>query len=229
MGEPALHFYPGRKRLRYVVDGKIVIEVEAWGGPAEEQPLRLNESMAEGPTNTGTFVIYGVVPYTTRSWTFSGIRWGSRLRLNPRDREDLLYEDGSGRWHSVRAKIGASKDDVLERVRILTGSLTLPDRWLLNDFGPQAIRYFRDRNRNRVLDGHERLEGEMFHTTPENEAEERAFYAAHPRSRARPPTTLFESHGCIHLAPFDKKALLALGAFRRGTTLIIHRYVELRP
>jgi len=42
---------------------------------------------------------------------------------------------------------------------------------LFNDFGPVAVRYFRDDNHNRRLDGKEYLSGEMFHTTPDNEAQ----------------------------------------------------------
>ncbi len=56
----------------------------------------------------------------------------------------------------------------------------------------------------------------MFHTTPENEAEEAT------GSTIR----LVPSHGCIHLKPNDRDRLFTLGAFKRGTSFTVHKYHE---
>ncbi len=90
----------------------------------------------------------------------------------------------------------------------------VPATWVFNDFGPLAIRWFKDLNGNRKLDKNERLSGQMFHTTAENEAQ-------HAR-RAR--LQMVPSHGCIHLKPQDRETLFVIGAFKPGTTFIVHPY-----
>jgi hypothetical protein len=105
-------------------------------------------------------------------------------------------------------------------------SLEVPQYWHLNDFGPTAVRYYADRNRNRRRDANEPLEGSMFHTTPPNEAEEAVYRQQHPESSAPPPVHLFESHGCIHLAPTQLQRFVTRRAFARGTPLAIHKYSE---
>src|SRR6476659_9946714 len=82
-----------------------------------------------------------------------------------------------------------------------------------------AVRYFRDENNDRVLDGDEHLSGEMMHTIPLNEAQE---------LRGN-PVTFTKSHGCIHIAPRVRDRLRDAGAFNRGTTFIVHRYDEHVP
>jgi hypothetical protein len=90
---------------------------------------------------------------------------------------------------------------------------------VFNDFGANAVRYFVDLNKNRKLDGREHLSGEMIHTTPENEAQD----------AKKETVTLAPSHGCIHVKPSDREALLKAGAFARGTDLVIHKYGEKVP
>lgn len=79
-----------------------------------------------------------------------------------------------------------------------------------------AIRWFKDLNGNGVLDGKEALSGQMFHTTPDNEAQ----------TANGEKVILAPSHGCIHLKPADRDRLSALGAFKPGTKFIVHRYDE---
>ena len=70
------------------------------------------------------------------------------------------------------------------------------------------------------------MKGEMFHTTPNNEAEEANFRRTHPGFLGDPPVRMFESHGCIHMRPTEFGRLISAGAFRRGTKLRVHRYAE---
>jgi len=90
---------------------------------------------------------------------------------------------------------------------------------VFNDFGPYALRYFKDRNRNRTLDAGEALMGEMIHTTPEDEA----------HSERGMTLALQHSHGCIHVRPADRELMLRAGAFRPGTLLIVHKGQETIP
>jgi hypothetical protein len=122
---------------------------------------------------------------------------------------------------------GITVDDVIESFHSLYGDNRkydrngdgVPEEWLFNDFGPVAITYFRDPNRNRVLDAGERIMGEMIHTTSENEAQtDRGL-----------PVKMTHSHGCIHVRPADLGRLERLGAFKRGTLLFVHGPSEVVP
>jgi hypothetical protein len=90
---------------------------------------------------------------------------------------------------------------------------------VFNDFGPWAVRYFKDKNHNKKLDAGESLSGEMIHTTPENEGQ----------IVKGEPVTLEPSHGCIHVSPADRDRFHAVGAFDKGVDLIIHVYAEAVP
>lgn len=210
-----LHLYPGDKRLLYMVNGKLAASVEAWGGPANAVPKRPGEPFGATPTPAGRFRIGWIGPYKTSSWKWSKLRWGARLRRHPVDEHDLLFEE-SGRWHSVWARTALTRGDIETRHLQLYGLRTYPPIWNFNDFGPIAVRFYNDRNANRKRDANEPLEGEMFHTTAENEAE-------------GGNTVLYESHGCIHLRPIERDRLLALDAFQKGTLLIIYKYSESIP
>jgi hypothetical protein len=95
-----------------------------------------------------------------------------------------------------------------------------PATWVFSDFGPVAIRYYKDVNKNRRLDGKERLSGEMILTTAENEAESQQWNEDKRRVQ------LFESHGCIHIRPAAMRVFREAGAFEQGMTLVIHQYRE---
>jgi len=203
-----LHFYPGEKRLVFLVKEHVVADVEAWGGP--EHTVR-SPMMNMRPTTPGNYIIYSVGPYRTNTWPLSRIRWGTRLRDTL---TDVLFEEGPGQWRSVQKKTGLSRVDVIGEYHRLYGAYRVPDRWVFNDFGPLAIRYFRDVNNNRKLDKNEHLMGEMLHTTPDNEAQ----------STGGQSIVMAASHGCIHLKPLERDKLRHLGAFDRGTPLVIHTY-----
>ena len=221
-----LEFFPGEKRLLYLVDGKRKLEVEAWGGPEHQLPRSPGEPFGAGPTDPGRYVIWTTGPYVTPTWPWSRVPWGSRLRESTQDPGDVLYEAGHGKWMSVRRLTGMKKAQIARAYHQLYGRWRVPETWVFNDFGPLAIRYFRDRNGDGVLDGHEHLSGEMFHTTPDNEAQDALYRAAHPGAVDEPPVQLFESHGCIHLRPADRARMMGAGGFRRGMRLVIHTYRE---
>ncbi|HVT08035.1 MAG TPA: hypothetical protein VHO67_11295 [Polyangia bacterium] len=153
-----------------------------------------------------------------------------RVQHTGREPALVMYETGSAhpRWRPVRDVIpDVTTADIQHEYERLYGRTGLydpdgdriPDRWVFNDFGPWAVRYFADKNRDGRLDGGERLSGEMIHTTPEDEAQNARGERVH----------LAESHGCIHVSPRGRDKLLAVGAFQPGTELIIHTYQENLP
>jgi hypothetical protein len=215
-----VHFYPGDKILVYLVEGKVKLKAEAWGGPSKRQRRRPGERIAAGPTSPGTFIIDHIESYRTSTWDWSRVRWGTRIRMSQRRFEQAEYELSSGRWASLTRDFGWSVEDIKAAHKALYGHRKFPDRWIFNDFGPIAVRYYRDRNANRKRDASEPLMGQMIHTTPDNEAQ----WTRYPEDTSK--VNLVPSHGCIHVKPIDRDAFLEAGAFRPGMTLIVFRYDE---
>ena len=200
----------------FFVNGVEVLRTEARGGPASTVNTRsLGQPMNAQPTTAGRFVIYGRVPYQTRTWALSRIRWGTPLRDSG---TDILYKDGS-RWQSVYQTTGATRAWVMDHYKELYGVRRVPDTWVFNDFGPMAVRYFKDMNHNGKLDKNEHLSGEMLHTTADNEAE----------FALSGTTSLGDSHGCVHMKPDQRDRLNSLGAFNRGVPFVVHKYSETYP
>jgi hypothetical protein len=137
----------------------------------------------------------------------------------PSGKPDVWYQVRGGQWASVSKDHGISRQDIVDLHKDLYGTATVPSTWIFNDFGPLAIRWFKDLNGNRKLDGGERLSGQMFHTTPENEAQQ----------ALGKPVLLGPSHGCIHLKPADRNKLFHQGASKPKTVFIVHRYHERLP
>jgi len=210
-----LHFYPGQLLLAIKQAGVIKHRFSAHGGPAKKGT---DPHMAEIPTTAGIFVIEKTHAYRTGTWPLSSIKWGVKLR----DRKDILpkgdvwYQLPSGQWGSILKDYGITRDDIIGMYSRLYHKNEVPGTWVFNDFGPIAIRYFKDLNGNNILDGKEKLSGEMLHTTPDDEAS--TFF--------KKKVTLTESHGCIHIKPLDRDFLLNLGAFKQGTPFIVHHYHE---
>ena len=233
--EPILHFYPGHSTpvrtnigvhkasigpgLLIALKGDVVIfRGEAWGGPSQPIPMPGEPTLT--PTPRGTFVLRAPEPHTTKKWRFSRIKWGTKLKVNPANRE-VLYEQsrtarGESVWASLMKDFKISRTDVEDIHEALFGYKRVPETWVFNDFGPIAVRFFRDLNKNRKLDKGESLEGAMLHTTPQNEIE-----------NTLPSGVQLEvSHGCIHMKPKDRDALIGMGVLRAGNTIVIHSYTE---
>jgi hypothetical protein len=234
-----VHFYPGSKIMVYVVEDRVKAIAEAWGGPAIKQPRLTGEKMAAGPTTSGRFVIDRLEAYRTDSWKMSKIPWGTPIRGSRTDTRRLEYLSESGKWRPSTIMLEDEVPDPkrkgkLKKVRRLLNTMDVlhlnfhyrrshefPDTWLFNDFGPVAVRYYRDKNSNRKLDANEKLSGEMIHTTPLNEGQSDRFKGDFRE------VELVNSHGCIHIRPIDRQKFIDAGAFRQGMTLIVHPYEQI--
>lgn len=231
-GESQIHFFPLPKRLLWTLGTRIRLDVEAWGG-VERVPHRhfphdlIDGGMWPQPTTPGIYVISGWGPYHTNSWELSRIPWGTELRLDSTG-QHVMYNTGlmSQPWRPLEsiipvATLGWVRDQfqsVWHRdPRHDQNGDGVPDTWIFNDFGPIAINYFRDTNRNRKRDAGEKMMGEMIHTTPDNEAETAQGKAVR----------LDNSHGCIHVRPADLSRLLTQNALRVGELLVVHKPNEI--
>jgi hypothetical protein len=205
-----LHFYPGQNLLVLQQSGTVLGVFDAAGGPSSQGT---DPYMPEEPTTAGSFVIGESKPYHTPTWPMSKIDSGTRLMDKG---GDVWYELPSGKWGSVQKDLGVSRDEIKNEYEALYGVNKVPDTWVFNDFGPKATRWFKDSNGDGLLNGSERYSGQMFHTTPVDEA-------LHARGKS---ITLESSHGCIHIKPEDRDKITALGGFQPGTQFIIHDYSE---
>ncbi|BFM06048.1 L,D-transpeptidase family protein [Halioxenophilus aromaticivorans] len=207
-----LHFYPGQKVLVLQKGITVLGRYEAWGGPST---ISDDPSMPEEPTWPGSYVIERAEKYRTPTWPWSQIKWGTKLQDKP-DLNDVWYQLSSGAWGSVKKDFNITREHIRRSYLNLYRVDVVPNSWVFNDFGPVAIRWFKDTNGDRTLNDDERLSGQMFHTTPENEAQ-------HSRSD---PIRLSHSHGCIHLKPSDREIIFTRGGFEPGTPFIVHKYHE---
>jgi hypothetical protein len=211
-----IHFYPKSKILvvfEIQRGAKIQLHaIDAWGGPDKPIP---SGTMAATPTTAGRYIIEKTHAYSTPTWPMSRIKWGTQLRDMP-DKNDVWYALPSGKWGSVKQLVGIERRDLRDLNQRLYGSQSVPSTWIFNDFGPVAIRYFKDSNGNGRLDGKETLMGEMIHTTPNDEAVTARGLAV----------SLVESHGCIHIRPQDRGKLIQANVFKPGTPFIVHDYSE---
>ncbi len=226
-GESQVHFFPGAKRLICTIGKKIRFDIEAWGGIKGVRHHHfandpVDHGMRPQPTTPGNYVISGWAPYVTKRWEFSRIPWGTELRLDAA-REHLLYNTGTmfHPWQRVESLMPhATLDYVRGEFHNMWGANRrydrngdgIPDVWVLNDFGPMAINYFRDPNRNRKLDAGEKIMGEMIHTVPDNQGQ----------TDQGLPVSMGYSHGCIHVRPVDLARLLRQGAFKAGELIVVH-------
>lgn len=207
-----LHFYPASHSLLVKDKSSVKSRFTAYGGPAS---LGMDPRMQEEPTTAGTYLIHSAKPYHTPTWPMSRIVWGTPLRDMPKH-SDVWYQLPGGKWGSVKKDIRISRLQLIRLYKAMYGWSRVPDKWVFNDFGPIAIRWFEDLNGNEKLDGNEKLSGQMFHTTPDNEAE-------HALGKA---VNLGSSHGCIHLKPADRDSLFSMGAFDPKTKFVVHGYDE---
>lgn len=210
-----LHFYPGKHLLFVLSEKKVIGRYEAWGGPAA---VIQDATMSPEPTWPGNYIIHKSEAYQTPTWLYSKIKWGTRLMDKPKI-NDVWYQLPSGAWGSIGKDLGVTRSDLIDEYYKLYNLREIPKTWALNDFGPIAIRWFKDLNGNKKLDGKETLSGQMFHTTPPNEAQEKRGL----------PVVLEVSHGCIHLKPSDRDKLILQGAFKPGTDFTVHKYDEKIP
>jgi hypothetical protein len=214
-----IHFYPKDSLMVVLSLGKHagvpLYVIDARGGP----PTRGHDPrMAEIPTTSGRYIIGDIRAYRTKTWSWSQIAWGTPLR-DAAAANDVLCQTHPGKWQSITTQYGISRIEIMNAYYDLWGRLEVPPTWVFNDFGPIAIRYFKDKNANGVRDRGEPLSGEMIHTTPEDEA----------ATGQNVSFSLAESHGCIHIRPADRDKLVHAGVFKVGTPLIIHRYTESCP
>ena len=150
-----LDLYPGDKLLVVTNADGTLTTAEAWGGPPTEQPPRAGEPFGAGPTDPGDYVIWGIEPHhVTQKWNLSRIPWGARLKVNPADYNDVFWEESPGRWRSLNAtfNIPNATAFVAQLNLQLYGYRAVPLSWTFNDFGPRAVRYFVDSNKNGMWD-----------------------------------------------------------------------------
>ena len=219
-----LHFYPGDQILFYFdIDAKgnktVIARSEAVGGPDTSFGTGRTSG---GPTSPGRYIIDKQEAYRTDTWKFGEIPWGTPLLDKPAQNDVWYKLKNMKSWGSIKNDFGYTRTELKQEYFDLYTQSKIPTTWVFNPFGPVAIRWFKDLNGNGIFDpikngrDFEKLEGQMFHTTPVDEA----------NTALSSPVNLEQSHGCIHLNPQFRDHFIAMGAFKKGTPLVVHLYTE---
>ncbi len=207
-----LHFFPGQGIIVHIKGGKEAGKYRGEGGP---RVAYTDSSGNEAtPTRKGEYRILRTEAYQTPTYGWSRLAWGTELQDQPK-KNDVYFKNSKGNWSSLSKEYGLTRDQVLDSHQRLYGTRSVPATWVFNDFGKQAVRYYRDVNSNQKYDPKvDELMSDMLHTTPDDEAEV---------SKGQ-PALLGESHGCVHIDPTERDQMSKAGAFAPGTTFIVHGY-----
>jgi hypothetical protein len=217
----------------------------AYGGPLVERP-------ADKATRTrsGRYVVGRIEPHTSASkWPMSAVPWGTPIRRNAAYHIEVLVQ---GKWvllntlpgwkekYPTNTPEGATQLYMQEYRKMMSWLQNtkyelkeqskmpapwngeFPKFWNLNDFGQVAVKYYKDLNGNRKLDGKEELLSDFVHTTPYDEMETMLSRKLKPAY----PLTLGESHGCIHMIPQVLQTWIAKKILAVGATIEVHLYPE---
>lgn len=233
---PRLVFFPADRingpdfwlgTIYVVVAGQTVAHFVACGGPKKGDDDRGHSA---GPTPAGQYVLGSKHHHVTPNWPNSCIPWGAAIRRAANG--EVQFNDGSG-WKMATGD-GAPMNKALatarnrakrppystERLRAMARAAFLlePDGdgdgplvtiWQRNDFGQWAFNLRRD-GRNTVY---------YIHTTPEDEL----------ATAALQDFLLGQSHGCIHVRPTDRDAMIDLGYLAAGAHLQVTGYDDKGP
>ena len=175
------------------------------------------------PTPAGEYVIQRIGPHVSHGkWPLSMIAWGTPTRIE----EDVFEVQRSGKWvagTTIHEYLTAAH--VRNEYKALYAGVdkkapaVIPDNWVLNDFGPAAVYFFKDLDGDKRFDpATETIQQEMFHTTPDNEmqlADKKEIVFVH-------------SHGCIHVHPGHFREMKKY-CFKPGVTVQIHKYSQAVP
>ncbi len=197
-------------------------ETDAVGGPGKS--VKGGDGFMMTPTQSGRFVIQVIEKHVSqgRYSYWSGVPWGTEMRLIKNVTEVKTgntwkpLTSVNPAWGNFKNSQDGLSDYIRNRFHQLGYSGTFPDKWVFNDFGHIAVKYFKDLNNNGRMDGREAIMGDFIHTTPGDE---------YLTSINQTPV-LHGSHGCIHVKPKDIDTLIYLGYVKRGNIIEVHDYTE---
>lgn len=197
-------------------------EFDAHGGPSNVKMG--GDGHAQTATTVGRFVIKSIEKHVSygKYAAWSGIAWGTDVKIEG----GIVKVKLNGSWKKltdVNTQWGKHKNDqkgvtdaVLKYQRTLYPNSPIPTKWLFNDFGHVSVKYFKDVNNDRKMNGKEYVMGDFIHTTPTDEA----------ATASRKIFQLAESHGCIHVRPNDIDIMIGNGYLKKGNTVEVHPYTK---
>ncbi|MFT4094923.1 MAG: hypothetical protein QM640_14920 [Niabella sp.] len=198
-----------------------ILEIDAKGGPGSS--LMGSDGHERTSTQAGRFIINSIEKHVSpgRYAFWSGVPWGTPMRLTNGSVEIKLggtwkLLTSLNKWSAHSNNQAAVTKEIVNYYRKLGYKSAFPNKWVFNDFGHISVKYFKDINGDRRLNGKESIMGDFIHTTPFDEA-----YTTQSK-----PINLGESHGCIHVKPNDIDMMISKGYLARGNTIEVHDYFE---
>lgn len=224
MHKPFLVIYPGDGKNRFgqvtghvhVNDGPEVFDVA--GGPPTLRPIVDLGGHTATRTPPGRYVLDRPEHHTTNGWPNSVVPWGAALR----EVATVVQYESNGRWvdasgpngkvtHALMTFATKSRQPISPLVASRRARQMFYDRngnlmrlWESNDFGKWSWNLRSGRQRTVFF----------IHTTPEDE------WAGDS------DLDLVQSHGCLHIRPKDRDAMMRKGYLREGTVVIVKRYED---
>jgi hypothetical protein len=246
-----LHFFPGAKRIIWVVRGKAVVVGEAWGGE-EPQPGVDYGKMKPRKTTAGRYVIHSYGPYKTKTWELARIGWGTQLQMRDWDAggykvQRLYYRTGLRRtpWKLVEETApGASLTNIKKWFNELYGEHDAHDQQGRTVRHLPDQRALHDKNHDGVPDTwifnefgpwSVRYFRDTNHDGVLDGDEHLMGELIHTipvneeQVERGVPVRFTPSHGCVHISPIDREKFRKAGAFKKGNSFIVHRYSEPLP
>ncbi|MEN9308559.1 MAG: hypothetical protein RL173_2491 [Fibrobacterota bacterium] len=228
---------PNKKKTKAKAKiSKVVAVYYGCGGPPGSSVDESGNKV--DPTPAGEYVIQRIGPHVSHGkYVLSMIAWGTPTRMvkevsaipgtSEHEKNEVFQVQRNGKWIlGTNIHVDLNAANVREAYKALfegvgkPAPVEIPDKWLLNDFGPNTVYFFKDLDGNKKFDPKtETIQQEMFHTTPDNEMQ-----LAHKKE-----IVLDYSHGCIHVHPGHFREMVKKRYFKTGATVQIHKYTQTLP
>ena len=175
------------------------------------------------PTPAGEYVIQRIGPHVSHGkWFRSTIAWGTPTRIE----KGVFQVQRNGKWiagttiHEYLTAAQVQQDYTALYAGVdKEAPAVIPEKWELNDFGPEAVYFFKDLDGDKMFDpATETIQQEMFHTTPDNEMQ----------LANKKEIVFVHSHGCIHVHPGHFREMKK-NCLKPGVTVQIHKYDQAVP
>jgi hypothetical protein len=238
--DPRWVIFPGERTERALVGGdlklvtmgtiyvvhrdRVVDKYECAGGPRPGHGFKDKGGHTGGATPSGDFVLDRAEHHVTMNWPASTVPWGANIR----EREGIIEFQRGGIWHAATGPHGAvtraqmlwqarsgdpatfaAADAAAREAFFADVDHHLITVWLKNDFGKWSWNLRRHGKRTAIY----------VHTTPDDEL------AAAKKSRLH----LDQSHGCLHIQPADRDAMIAKKYLRAGVAVRVMHYGRKGP
>lgn len=231
-GPVRLVIYPGERigpegypvGTLYILNGAEE-RYDAVGGPPPGKGEKGPGGHSAGETPAGIYELAAAEHHVTSNWPKSVVPWGAPIR----EEKGVIQYQVNGRWIAATGPNGTVYR-AYQRWELNSGNLNPNPKALeakarnvfIDDVTGKIITKY-DRNDFGLWSWNMTIKGKRtaiyIHTTPNSE------WATSVGLKAFLP----QSHGCVHIRPVDRDAMVAKGYLKRGVAVEVKKYGEVGP